>query len=340
MSFLPNYSHIYVEGGAKDYPMAKQVLGRLPKATLVEIQDYKQVFNRPAQDFHLQKQSPKLILAKKKDNFIYPGSPYVQNHWNPNFHYNALSLNCSYDCSYCYLQGMYNSANQVLFVNLEDYYAQTREAISTRGDPNRPFYLCISYDTDLLAFESIAPFSKEWIQFAANQENLEIELRTKSANFHSISKLEPHQSTILAWSLSPNVVVRKYEHKTPYLEARIKSISKAISAGWRVRVCIDPILKIPHWEEVYSNLVNTLFDTIDPNKLLDIHLGVFRMNSSYFQNIRKRRPPTDLYYRDWERKDGSISHPENERKELVGHLHGLLLPHLTEDRIHIWDGVG
>ena len=340
MSFLPKYSHIYVEEGAKDYPMAVQILDRLPKSTLVEIQDYKKVFNRPAQDFHLQKQSPKLILAKKKDNFIYPGSPYVQNYWNPNFHYNALSLNCAYDCTYCYLQGMYNSANQVLFVNLQDYFAHTELAISNRKDSQRPFYLCISYDTDLLAFESIAPYSKEWIQFAAKSENLEIELRTKSANFHSIAKLEPSNSTILAWSLSPQEVVEKYEHNTPSLDARIKSLSRALSAGWRVRICIDPILMVPQWEKAYSDLVNTLFSSVDPDTLLDIHLGVFRMNSGYFQNIRKRRAPTDLYYRDWERKDGSISHPENERKALTGHLHRLLKTHLPEDRIHIWDGVG
>ena len=30
-------------------------------------------------------------------------------------------LNCLYDCRYCFLQGMYRSANYVLYVNYEDF---------------------------------------------------------------------------------------------------------------------------------------------------------------------------------------------------------------------------
>mgnify|MGYP006970641936 FL=1 len=29
-------------------------------------------------------------------------------------------MNCIYDCSYCYLKGMYPSGHMVLFVNIED----------------------------------------------------------------------------------------------------------------------------------------------------------------------------------------------------------------------------
>ena len=31
-------------------------------------------------------------------------------------------FNCIYDCDYCYLQGMYPSANIVVFVNHEDFF--------------------------------------------------------------------------------------------------------------------------------------------------------------------------------------------------------------------------
>ena len=33
-------------------------------------------------------------------------------------------LNCVYDCSYCFLQGMFNSANYLVFVNYEDYFKE------------------------------------------------------------------------------------------------------------------------------------------------------------------------------------------------------------------------
>ena len=30
--------------------------------------------------------------------------------------------NCLFDCRYCFLQGMYNSSNFVIFVNYEDFF--------------------------------------------------------------------------------------------------------------------------------------------------------------------------------------------------------------------------
>jgi len=337
MPWEPNYSHLYIEQEALDKPFTKDIRQRLPKAKIVEIENYKQVFNRPAQNYHLQKQSPKLILAVKKDNFLYDGSAFVQNHQNPNFYYNALSLNCVYDCAYCYLQGMYNSANQALFVNLEEYFQSTDAAIQNRKDPSQPLYLCISYDTDLLGFESIAPYSRKWIGYAAEKPDLLIELRTKSANFSAIQDLPANPSTILAWSLSPEIVAKNYEIKAPSPKARIKALQKAVEAGWKVRICIDPILPVPDWQKVYREFVGTLAELLSSNTLLDIHLGVFRMNSSYFQNIRKRRQPKDLFYRNWEHKDGAVTHTENEREALTNYVSELLKVHFPPEKIQVWE---
>ena len=337
MPWEPNYSHIYAEEEALREPFAQSVLKRLPKAKVVEIENYKQVFNRPAQDYHLQKQSPKLILAMKKDNFLYDGSAFVQNHQNPNFYYNALSLNCVYDCAYCYLQGMYNSANQVLFVNLEKYFRETDEAIKNRKDFSQPLYLCISYDTDLLGFESIAPYSQKWIEYAADKSDLLIELRTKSTNFAAIQNIPANPSTILAWSLSPETVAQKYEIKAPPLRSRVKAVKKVMQAGWKVRICIDPILPVSDWKEVYQDFVESISELLSEENLVDIHIGVFRMNSGYFQNIRKRRPPNELYYRNWEHKDGAVTHSIGEREALTGHVFKLLSDHVSSDQIQVWE---
>ena len=59
-------------------------------------------------------------------------------------------MNCIYDCEYCYLKGMYQSAHLVIFVNLEDIFAEVKKIIA-----QHEMYLCVSYDTDLLALEEI-----------------------------------------------------------------------------------------------------------------------------------------------------------------------------------------
>ena len=91
--------------------------------------------------------------------------------------HNSLILNCLYNCDYCYLQGIYPSANIVIFVNLQDYFEATRGALAERPDSSTPLYLAISYDTDLLAFESVVPYTREWIEFSRGERDLLIEAR-------------------------------------------------------------------------------------------------------------------------------------------------------------------
>ncbi|NBU98650.1 MAG: DNA photolyase, partial [Spirochaetia bacterium] len=69
------FSHIYIEEEIQDHPIVISVLSKFPRAIIVSINNYKNVFNPSNQNFQSQKLKKKLILAKKKDNFIYQGSP-------------------------------------------------------------------------------------------------------------------------------------------------------------------------------------------------------------------------------------------------------------------------
>ena len=75
-------------------------------------------------------------------------------------------MNCIYQCEYCYLEGMYSSAYIVVFVNLEDFFSEVK-ALSK--DEN--MYLCISYDTDILALENLLGYGKAWIEFLQDNPN-------------------------------------------------------------------------------------------------------------------------------------------------------------------------
>ena len=88
----PSFSHIYIEKQALEYPDAKEVLKKFSKCRVIEIDDYNAIFSRSNQHFQTQKKSIKLILAVKKDQFIYDGSNYAPNFGLPNFYYNTLIL--------------------------------------------------------------------------------------------------------------------------------------------------------------------------------------------------------------------------------------------------------
>lgn len=310
------YSIIYLEKGAEDYPATKRILGKLPQAEIITIRDYKDVFNRPGQNFQAQKTSPKLILAKKKDNFLYKGSTLAPDFGEPNFYYNALLLNCPFNCDYCYLQGMYNSGNMVVFVNLDDFLSATDSYLKRLGR----IYLCLSYDTDLLGMESWIGYSAEWIEYARSRPNLILELRTKSANFRSLQNIPPIPNLILAWTLSPQEIIAKYEKKTASLQARIRAIQQALDLGWDVRICIDPILDVPGWKELYSDLAKTLGESGILPRIREISLGSFRMNKDFFSKVKKLRKDSDIFLSEFRTEDGASFYPQDKRESMVYYL--------------------
>jgi spore photoproduct lyase len=331
-----NFSHLYIERAAEKYPMTEHLLSRFPKAERICIDNYKDVFARPGQHFQTQKRSIKLILAVKKDNLIYRGSNNAQDFGYSNFHYNALILNCVYNCDYCYLQGMYPSANIVVFVNTEAYFSATGKAIDQRADPATPLYLAISYDTDLLALESLVPYCREWIEYSRRKDNLLIEIRTKSANYRALSDLPPHNQVVLAWSLSPESVVSRYEINTPPLERRLESAAQAINDGWSVRLCFDPVLLIPNWRESYRQLIERTFEKLPAEKVRDISIGIFRMNAEYLKRIKKQRADSDILYFPYESNDRVVSPYQKEKDEMNTEISTLLEEYVDKEKIAVW----
>ena len=275
------------------------------------------------------KKSTKLILARKKDDFLYKGSHVTPNFGFENFYYNTLMMNCIYDCAYCYLQGMYQSAHLVLFVNSQDFL----DAVDVKREKESPLYVCISYDTDLLALESIIPICTRWIEFVRTRPDLHIEIRSKSANFKAISNVEPTENAVLAWTLSPSEIAKKYERKTPSTEARIKSLSQAVEAGWNVRVCIDPVLKVENWENLYSELVEVLKDQVDLNKVKDFSIGSFRMNHNYFKKTKSINEDVDLFYSDFTKQEELTGYPEEIYSELTEYVVNKLQDVVSIDKI-------
>jgi spore photoproduct lyase len=330
------YSHIYLEEGVERYPLTRVVLERFSNSKLVSIKNYKDFFARSGQDFQIQKRSPKLILARKKDNFIYQGSYASQDFGYRNFYYNSLTLNCVYNCDYCYLQGMYPSGNMVVFVNEEDFYQSTLKAIEFRPFAGEPLYLCISYDTDLLAFETVVPYATRFIEFTRQHENLVIELRTKSANWRPLEDVLPNERCILAWTLSPPEVADAYEKLTPTPEQRIQAIKQCLDRGWPIRLCFDPVLRIKNWESVYASFFELVFKRLPAEKIRDVSLGVFRMNPDYFKRIKKQRSDSDILYYPFEASQSFVSYPQEERSQMIKTLKMELLKYLPDEKIETW----
>ena len=322
------FTHIYVEERALEYPLANEILAKLPDSKVIKIRHYKDVFDRKRQNSVLQKEHRSLILAVRDGNRIFKGAPVCQSMGQKNFYYASSMMNCPFDCEYCYLKGMYPSSNMVVFVNLEDYKNDVEEKLK-----EGPMYVCASYDTDLLAMNGLTGHADFWTELAHEHEDLLVELRTKAAP----STLGNIPNVIYAFTLSPEEVVSGFENGTASVSGRINAVNKALENGARVRLCFDPIIKIPDWEKAYGKLIRECVEQIDFGKLTDVSVGTFRISADYLSKMRKAYPDSKTAWYPYVIKDGVAQYEPSADKAMQEYVSGLLEKHIGREKIFTWN---
>lgn len=333
--YNPFFSHIYVEKAIANHPRTKRILERFPNASIIFIDHYKDVFCRKGQDFILQQRAQNLILGAKQGNLIYKGAPVCQSFGNEYFYYTSCIMNCVYDCEYCYLKGMYPSGNMVVFVNLEDIFDEVRAHLK-----DHPMYLCISYDTDMLAMEQMTGYTAEWISFAQtltdSKNPLKLEIRTKSADSLFWQKHSPIPGIIYAITLSPQAIIDAYEHRTPSLSQRLASARQAIQRGFSVRFCFDPMIYCRDWEQHYGEMLRQVFAGLAMEKIEDVSVGTFRVSQDYLKKMRKNQPDSAVVQFPYQ-NDGGVYHYSQELTErMEGFLTDRLKEKIPEEKIFLW----
>ncbi|HHW30969.1 MAG TPA: DNA photolyase [Clostridiaceae bacterium] len=324
------FKTLYVEEKAYNYPITRQLLQKFKDIPVVTINHYKDIFNRPKQHFAVQKQSMSLILAVRDGQLLYEGPEICQNFGYTNFYYTSFLLNCLFDCEYCFLQGMYQSANIVAFVNTEDYMRSMEEIFQ-----GRKILLAISYDTDLIAFHNIIPYLEYFYDFFAQHPDILVEVRTKSANQSFYNNYHPLENIIMAFTLAPDEIIKKYERHTPLLEARVKAIKTALSKGFKVRLCFDPVFAIPEMDQAYKTFFHYIFSQIDPDCLVDVSYGFFRMPRDFFQRIEKIRSTSLLYAEEYCLKDNIISYPESVAERIKKQHLEIITKYINEKKVFV-----
>ena len=330
-SFRNIYSHIYVEEAALSHPRTRAILASHPSSEVIQIKDYKHVFNRPHQASALQKLAPDLILAVADKPCLYPGAAVCQSFGEEHFYYTSCVMNCPFDCEYCYLQGMYPSGNIVIFVNLEDTFAAVDELLA-----KHPLYLCISFDTDLLALEGLTGFLKEWCDFLVTRPSLTVEVRTKSAAMQMISSLPVLDNMIFAITMSPKEVVERFEHRVASFSRRLETAKLIASEHRQLRLCFDPMIAVSDWEQAYKTMFCEIAAALPADAIRDVSVGSFRISVDYLKSMRQSRPCEVTTY-PYTLTDG-VYHYDDALMDAMNSLaRNMLSEWLPDSKIFFWE---
>ena len=238
---------IYIEKSIKDSIRVKNLISKYKDSKIILIEKYTEVFNKNNQNFKMQKKNPSLIIAKKYKNFISPTpSKYtIGNHKN---YYFSYMYNCLFDCKYCFLQGLYMSANYVIFINYEDFFNSISQISNEYKKEKITFFS--GYDCDSLAYNSNTQFIEEALKFFKTQKNAELEIRTKSSTIKPFLS-KSIENIIIAYSFTPSVFSKKYEAGVPKVEKRLSSIKQLVRLGWKIGIRFDPIIIYDSWKNDY-----------------------------------------------------------------------------------------
>lgn len=320
---------IYIEENILQHPRVIEIVARFPQARKITCGRYGEVFNPKAQNFRLQKQKPALILAEKYKHFAMAVPPGYGIGARRNFYFSHM-LNCLYDCRYCFLQGMYQSANYVLFVNYEDF--QDEIAHLCAETPAEDIHFFSGYDCDSLALEPVTGFAEKFLPFFEKIPNAWLELRTKSTQVRSLLNREPFSRGIVAFSLNPDEIATKVEAKAPSVQRRLDALCKLQEHGWKIGLRFDPMIYQTGYQEQYQRLFEQVFAIINKAQLHSVSLGVFRLPEKYFKKVQKLYPDEKLFASPLDNQQGMISYRLELEQEMMHYCTEQLLSYIPEDR--------
>jgi len=283
---------IYVERAARQYARTDRILSRFPRARVIECDRYAELFNRAGQNFRLQKSNPALILAEKQGEYVLE-APLEYSVGGQHNYYFSHMLNCVYDCRYCFLQGMYRSANYVLFVNYESFMQAIAKITAKHG--GEPAWFFSGYDCDSLALEPVTRFAGEFLPFFEDTENAWLELRTKSTQVRALREFKPIPRVVCAFSFTSEAPARAFEHKVPAVNKRIQAMAALQNQGWKVALRFDPLILHRDWQAHFEDLCQRIFSQVNPRLVHSVCIGTFRVPADYFRQMRRLYPEEQLF---------------------------------------------
>ncbi|MEY3788929.1 MAG: hypothetical protein RLZ75_3137 [Pseudomonadota bacterium] len=319
---------IYIEENIVQHPRVIEIMTRFPQARKIICGRYGEVFNPKAQNFRLQKQKPALILAEKYKNFTMPVPSGYGIGASRNFYFSHM-LNCLYDCRYCFLQGMYQSANYVLFINYEDFQDEIKQRCAET--PTEAVHFFSGYDCDSLALEPVTGFAEQFLPIFEAIPNAWLELRTKSTQVRSLLSREAFPRCIVAFSLNPDEIATKVEAKAPSLERRLDALLKLQTHGWQIGLRFDPMIYQLGYQQQYQHLFEQVFSVIKLESLHSVSLGAFRLPEKYFKKVHKLFPDEKLFVSPLENNQGMISYKEALEQEMTNFCTEQLLRYIPKE---------
>ncbi len=295
----------YIEKSLKDDEKIKQ----LNFDNKIYIKNYKNIFDK---NFPAWKKERAVIFAKL-DSSCLTKAPLWYGH-EPFAYFLKNSLNCVFDCRYCFLKGAFKTDIPVFFLNYDDMKNEVVQALKS-FDKTYPLWFYSSDYSDNFAMNGLSNFIEEFVPFFEKLDGAMMEIRTKSSNIKPLLDLWfVPKNTEIAFSLNPQELIEKYERWTASLDNRLEAISILLERWFKVWLRFLPLLPVKDYRKIYSKFIDYVDKKIDISKIYSSFASGLLFTKSDYNTMLQKDPQFDLLYYLKESEDGFVREEKEVRE--------------------------
>ena len=232
---------------------------------------------------------------------------------------NLLTLDavekCGFDCAYCSIQSFYHGDKVEFDANFKDKLKKLKL------DPHQTYHIGTGQSSDSLMWGNHNGNMEALAQFAADNPNVILELKTKSKNINWLLQNDYPSNIICTWSLNPQIIIDHEEHLTASLNQRIEAAKKIRDKGRLVGFHFHPIVHYDQWSEDYRNIGERLQATFDSREVALVSLGTLTFTKSVMKTIRNRPLTSKILQMPMEEIAGKYSYPLDTKVDLFSQVY-------------------
>jgi len=224
-------------------------------------------------------------------------------------------MGCPFSCSYCTIQTFYGDVAEM--------------------------------QADLLVWGDRGGILEALLEFAAENPNVLLELKTKSDNVDALLAREIPRNVVCSWSLNTDTIIRNEEHGTASLRRRLLTARSLAESGSRVAFHFHPMVHYHGWRDEYGDVAASLVSDFAPYQVAFISMGSMTLIRPVVRQIRKRGGETKILQMQMvPDPHGKLTYPEELKVEMFHHLYGAFRPwqedvffYLCMETAPVWEAV-
>lgn len=218
--------------------------------------------------------------------------------------------NCGFDCTYCSIQSFFDN-NRVYF------QSNLKEKLTKLDlDPKKQYHIGTGQSSDSLMWGNRNGILDLLAEFARENPNVILELKTKSKNISWFLENETPTNIIITWSLNTGTIIENEEHLTASLEERLQSARKISDKGITTGFHFHPMVHYKNWQTDYENIFRRVQKMFTAEEVAMISFGTLTFIKPVIKKIRDRNLKSKILQMPMEDAGGKLSYPLEIKKEL------------------------